>query len=118
MFGYNTHMSYTFKEYQKESSRTAIYPNRGNNLPYVTLGLVGEAGEIAEKVKKIIRDRGGEIDDEQKDLLKKELGDVLWYLAQISYELGFTIEDTALLNIEKLASRKERDKLHGDGDNR
>lgn len=107
-----------FKEYQKLSRKTAIYPNKDNNFVYATLGLVGEAGEVAEKIKKIFRDNNGILDEERKQVLKKELGDVLWYLAQLSTELGLSFDDVACYNIEKLSSRKERNTLHGDGDNR
>ena len=97
-----------FEEYQKLSRRTAIYPDKDNNFVYVTLGLVGEAGEIAEKVKKVFRDNNGVLDEERKQVLKKELGDVLWYLAQLSTELGLSLDDVACFNIEKLSSRERR----------
>jgi len=108
----------TFEEYQKESKKTAQYPSIGSGFVYPTLGLVGEAGEVAEKVKKIFRDKGGVVDEETKNLLKKELGDVLWYLAQVSSELGISLDDVAKTNLEKLFSRLERNKISGDGDNR
>jgi len=107
-----------FDEYQKESRKTAIYPNKGKNIIYPTLGLVGEAGEVAEKVKKLIRDKNGKIDEEFKESIKKELGDVLWYLAQLCTELGFSLNDVAKTNLEKLFSRMKRGKLHGSGDDR
>ncbi|TSC52568.1 MAG: MazG family pyrophosphatase [Parcubacteria group bacterium LiPW_41] len=108
----------TFKEYQEFVDSVAIYPNVGHNFVYPTLGLVGEAGEIAEKVKKIFRDNGGVVEDEKKEEIKKELGDVLWYIARVGAEFGFTVEDIAELNKKKLLSRRERGTLHGDGDNR
>lgn len=107
-----------FNEYQKKAKRTALYPKIGKSFVYPALGLAGEAGEVAEKVKKIFRDKKGKVDGETKDILKKELGDVLWYLAQLSTEFGLEFEDVAEENINKLWSRKRRDKLHGDGDNR
>ncbi len=107
-----------FSEYEKAIIETAIYPDKGNNFVYPTLGLVGEAGEVAEKIKKVLREEGGVVTDEKKEEIKKELGDVLWYLVALSRELGFTIEDVARKNIEKLSSRKERGVLHGSGDNR
>jgi len=107
-----------FEEYQKLSRRTAIYPDKDDNFVYVTLGLVGEAGEIAEKVKKVFRDNNGVLDEERKQVLKKELGDVLWYLAQLSTELGLSLDDVACFNIKKLSLRKDRGTLHGDGDDR
>ncbi len=108
----------TFNEYQKLSKRTAIYPSKGKNFVYATLGLVGEAGEIAEKVKKVFRDNGGIMDDERKQIIKKELGDVLWYMAQLSTELGLSLDEVAQMNVDKLLSRMKRGKLHGDGDDR
>ncbi len=107
-----------FEEYQKLSRKTAIYPKIDSNFVYPTLGLVGEAGEIAEKIKKVYRDNNGILDEERKQVLKKELGDVLWYLAQLSTELGLSLDDVACFNIEKLSSREQRGTLHGDGDNR
>jgi len=107
-----------FSEYEKQMIETAKYPNIGRNFVYPTLGLVGEAGEVAEKIKKVLRDEEGTLSDEKKEEIKKELGDVLWYLAALSRELGFTLQDVAEKNIEKLMSRKERGALHGSGDNR
>jgi len=107
-----------FNDYQEKSRKTAIYPNRDNNFVYPTLGLAGESGEVAEKVKKIIRDNNGEVTEEKKEEIKKELGDVLWYLSQIASELRLDLEDVAFSNIVKLYSRLDRDKLQGSGDNR
>ena len=107
-----------FDEYQKKAGKTAIYPNIGKNFVYPTLGLMGEAGEVSEKIKKVIRDDGGKLTPEKREEIKKELGDVLWYLAQLSKELGIRFSDVAKGNLEKLSSRKARGKLHGEGDNR
>jgi len=107
-----------FKEYQTKSRETALYPDKGNNFIYPTLGLCGEAGEVAEKIKKALRDKGGQIDEETKVEIEKELGDILWYLAQIATELNLDFDQIANKNIEKLFSRKERGVLHGNGDNR
>lgn len=107
-----------FDEYQKKSRKTAIYPDAGNNFIYPTLGLAGEAGEVAEKIKKVIRDKGGKIDEETRGAIKKELGDVLWYVSQIATELNISLEEAASGNISKLYDRMERDKLGGSGDNR
>lgn len=106
------------KEYQEKSRKTAIYPNADNNFIYPTLGLAGEAGEVAEKIKKVIRDKDGIIDDETREAIKKELGDVLWYVSQIASELGLSLDEIGEKNIEKLYSRMERGKLNGSGDNR
>ncbi len=108
----------TFKEYQEESRKTAIYPDKDNNFVYPVLGLVGEAGEVAEKIKKIIRDKEGIVDQESREKVMKELGDVLWYLSQTATELNLSLEKVANNNIEKLKSRQERGKLQGEGDNR
>lgn len=108
----------TFEEYQRESRKTAIYPNAGENFIYPTLGLCGEAGEVAEKMKKILRDSHGIISYEKREEIRKELGDVLWYLSQISSELNLPLEEVAQKNLEKLFSRMERNALSGSGDNR
>ena len=105
-------------DYQRESRKTALYPEVGSNAIYPTLGLVGEAGEVADKVKKILRDKKGFFDKESKDEIKFELGDVLWYVSQLSSELGYELEDVANANLKKLKSRKNRGKIQGSGDNR
>lgn len=107
-----------FEEYQEKSRKTAIYPNVGENFVYPTLGLSGEAGEVAEKIKKVIRDKNGVMDDESREMIKKELGDVLWYVAQLASELKLPLDDIAEKNIEKLYGRMERGKIGGSGDNR
>ena len=108
----------TFGEYQSRAASTAIYPDRGANMEYPTLGLCGEAGEVAEKVKKIIRDRDGRWSPEDRVAIAKELGDVLWYVAALCHEFHLTMENVALLNVEKLASRAERGAIKGSGDER
>ena len=105
-------------EYQKLARGTAMYPNIGSNFVYPVLGLSGESGEVAEKFKKIIRDNNGIVTEEKKDEIAKELGDVMWYIANICCELNLDMEYVANKNIEKLYSRKERGVLHGSGDNR
>lgn len=111
-------MIMNFKEYQEKSRKTAVYPNAGKNYVYPTLGLAGEAGEVAEKIKKVLRDNEGIMSEEKKEELKKELGDVLWYVSQITSELRLSLDEIAELNIQKLYSRMKRDKLKGSGDNR
>lgn len=98
----------TFEEYQSEASQTALYPNRMQNLEYPTLGLTGEAGEVANIVKKIQRDHGGVITEEIRGKLKDELGDVLWYISACADELGLTIGEIADFNVQKLAKRHNR----------
>ncbi len=82
------------------------------------LGLVGEAGEAADKIKKIIRDKGGYASDDDRQAIAKELGDVLWYLANVARYLDISLSEIAEGNIDKLSSRKKRNKLHGEGDDR
>ena len=107
-----------FKIYQKNARETAQYPDLGSNFIYPTLGLVGEAGEVAEKVKKVIRDKKGIFDEESKNSIKKELGDVLWYVSNLCTEFDFSLEDVALVNLEKLRARVEKGNISGSGDDR
>lgn len=97
-----------FDEYQAEAKETALYPRRLQNLEYPTLGLAGEAGEVANIVKKIQRDHGGVINDDVRANLKDELGDVLWYISACADELGLTLDEIAAFNVEKLAKRHNR----------
>ena len=101
-----------FTHYQEKTSETAIYPEN-QALEYLALGLNGEAGEVAEKVKKHIRD-GKKLEED----FAKELGDVLWYLTRLVDELDAEMEYVAQANLDKLFDRQERDKLQGSGDNR
>ncbi len=107
-----------FEEYQKLSRSTAVYPDLGNNYIYPTLGLTGEAGEVAEKIKKVLRDKNGDIDDATRQSLSKELGDVLWYVSNLATELNLRLDAIASENIEKLKSRKQRGRISGEGDDR
>jgi NTP pyrophosphatase (non-canonical NTP hydrolase) len=107
-----------FNEYQKQSRKTAAYPAIGHPVIYPTLGLANEAGEVAGKVKKIFRDREGVIGEAEREALKAELGDVLWYIAQVATELDLPLDEIAEYNLSKLFSRLERGKIKGDGDNR
>ena len=101
-------MKLSFEEYQAEAKQTALYPNRLKNLEYPTLGLAGEAGEVANIVKKIQRDFNGVITDEIRAKLKDELGDVLWYISACADELGLTLTEIAEFNVKKLAKRHNR----------
>lgn len=105
-------------DYQERSRATAVYPGAGDNLTYPALGLCGEAGEAAEKVKKALRDDGGALTEERRAALAAELGDVLWYLAQLATEAGLDLDEIAEDNLAKLLSRKERNVLQGSGDTR
>ena len=111
-----------FDEYQKTAAKcdffeASLEPMTPGFLEKI-LGLSGEAGEVADKFKKIIRDKDGKISDEDKKAIIKELGDVLWYLASIARYLGVPLSEVAKTNVEKLEDRLARNVLHGEGDNR
>ena len=105
-------------EYQTGALQTAIYPNASNNFVYPALGLVGEAGEVADKLKKVIRDNDGVLTDPVRDAVAKELSDVCWYVAVLAWELDYTLEEIMQMNLDKLRSRADRGVLGGSGDNR
>ena len=106
-------------EYQEHASITATFEDLPvDPLLYVTLGLTGEAGEVAEKVKKVLRNDHGEMSDDKKEAIKYELGDVLWYISQTARILGYSLEEVAQGNIDKLADRKKRGVIASEGDNR
>lgn len=109
-----------FSEYEKLAARTAVFTGKQKEyiLAYLTLGVTGEAGEIAEKIKKIMRNDEGVVSEEKREALKQEVGDVLWYLAMLSRELNFSLEDAAKANIEKLTDRAKRGVIKSEGDNR
>ncbi len=122
--------------YQQRARATAVYPDEMRTiclraglqpgsqiemllrLGYVANGLAGEGGEFANKTKKIPRDAGGFLDDTMREPLAKELGGALWYIAQAAYEIGYRLEEIATMNLDVLASRKERDVIGGSGDER
>ena len=108
-----------FNEYQNKAQQTATYSQEttAQALTYLSLGLNGEAGEVADKIKKWFR---GDYDltPEVRHEIVKECGDVLWYISEIARSLNFTLEELAEINIQKLFDRKDRNKLHGNGDNR
>ena len=108
----------TLDTYQRESRKTWSEIAVDHPIVYPTLGLANEAGEVAGKIKKIFRDKGGVIGEEDRQALKYELGDVLWYLTQICTELNLTLEEVAAANLEKLFSRLERGQIRGEGDHR
>ena len=105
-----------FDDYQKQALTTRL-PS-ANNIPYVVLGLTNEAGEVAGKIKKWIRDNNSDIEQMDKQAIADELGDVLWYLAMLADLLGVSLDGIAQINLDKLASRQKRGKLTGSGDNR
>ena len=110
-----------FKEYQKIAGETdfeELQPLSSIKFISILLGVVGEAGEIAEKFKKIYRDRDAIITEEDKTAIKRELGDILWYVNSLGRHLGFTLEEIAKTNLEKLADRRKRNVIRGNGDNR
>jgi NTP pyrophosphatase (non-canonical NTP hydrolase) len=104
-----------FKHYQEEAVQFAIYKDR---LIYPSLGLASEAGEVCGKVKKILRDSHGYVSPEDKEKLKSEIGDVLWYIAALCSDLDLEMSVVASDNIAKLQDRKLRNKIQGSGDNR
>lgn len=106
-----------FNEYQTKALTTKTY-GIGDNIIYPVLGLNGEAGEVAEKVKKILRDNDGYFTEASRDEIAKELGDCLWYIANIANDIGKDFDTIAKMNINKLESRKERGVINGSGDNR
>jgi NTP pyrophosphatase (non-canonical NTP hydrolase) len=110
--------AHDFSTYQRESRKTWNLVHTDHPIVYPTLGLVNEAGEVAGKIKKIFRDKGGQIDEHDREALKYELGDVLWYLAQICTELDLSLEEVAAANLTKLFSRLERGTIRGEGDQR
>lgn len=117
-----------FKEYQKKAQKfdTSSYEDflrEGKKLNDFRilekiLGLMGETGEVCEKLKKIIRDDGGDMSESKKQEIMKEMGDVLWYMAMVAKYLQIDFEDIAKKNIEKLQDRLDRNKIHGSGDER
>lgn len=109
----------TFDEYQKQALSTVLSTgDEFKDLLHWVLGITGEAGEVAEKLKKIIRDKDSVVSEEDKRELAKELGDVLWYLAVFAHDLGVPMDEIAQTNLDKLQSRKDRGVLGGSGDNR
>lgn len=107
----------TLDDYQKAAISTAIY-SEDYMILYPALGMCGEAGEVADKVKKVLRDNGGYFTEGKRIELMKEVGDVLWYVSAIARDLGFTLEEVAQANITKLADRAARNQLQGSGDQR
>lgn len=107
----------TFEQYQNEAVKTAIY-GAGDKIIYPALGLANEAGEVLGKIKKVLRDNEGVYTKDRVDAIAAEIGDVLWYLAALSRDLGVSLEDVAESNIQKLRDRHARNVIAGDGDNR
>ncbi len=107
----------TLNEYQTAALETAMYPNE-YKIIYPALGVTEESGECSGKVKKIIRDNDGVFTDEKKLELAKEIGDVLWYCAALAHDIGYLLEDVGKMNVDKLRSRKQRNKINGSVDNR
>ncbi len=106
-----------FDTYQTAARSTAIYDKK-HSITYPALGLAGETGEVMEHVKKMLRDGNGVMDNDRREKIMKEIGDVLWYVANLSADLGFSLNDIAEANIAKLKSRQERGVLHGAGSDR
>jgi len=106
----------TLNEYQEIAIKEAFYEK--DDLVYNALGITGEAGEIADSIKKMFRDDGGKLTEERRESLKKELGDVLWYISNMAKKLNISLDDVAKTNIKKIRDRKARGVQHGSGDNR
>tara|TARA_R110000765_G_scaffold241137_2_gene343372 strand:+ start:3113 stop:3442 length:330 start_codon:yes stop_codon:yes gene_type:complete len=106
-----------FNSYQRTANKTAIYPAE-HKILYPALGLAGEAGEVANKVKKVMRDGVENQPDDWKEQIASEIGDVLWYCAALATDLNMPLGMIAGLNEKKLQDRYERGKLNGSGDNR
>lgn len=107
-----------FDDYQNQARKTIVYPYPGNNLNYPLFGLAGEVGELLQHLKKNMRDGDGKITPELVEKLEGEIGDILWYLACICFELSTSLGKCAVGNLNKLHSRAERGTLHGSGDTR
>ena len=111
-----------FDDYQKQAIKTDVYGGKGDFLSIAfinkVLGLVGETGEFAEKVKKIQRNEKGELSEERRKELLKELGDVLWYLSALTHYLGGSLDELANNNLAKLSDRKTRGVIKSEGDTR
>lgn len=107
-----------FDIYQKRVRKTAFYPNVGKNLSYPCIGLAEESGEVCGKVKRVVRDDDGILSQNRREEIKKELGDVLFYVAAQCWEIGIKMSEAAQSNLDKIADRKKRNKMHGSGDNR
>jgi NTP pyrophosphatase (non-canonical NTP hydrolase) len=108
----------TFNTYQERTTKMAMVAEDDKRLLIYIMGLSGETGEVSEKFKKMYRDADGKMSLEFKEDVKKELGDVLWYVSSIAHELGFTLEEVAQANIDKIESRRARNVQHGNGDDR
>lgn len=102
-------------DYQDLAGQTAQYPAE-QGMVYTVLGLASEAGELAGKLKKVIRDRGGVIDAADREAMAYELSDIAWYVAMVAKELGYSLNQIAEMNVLKLRSRKERGVIGGSGD--
>ena len=107
----------TFENYEKIVMKEKVY-GCGNKILYPTLGLTGEAGEVSDKVKKVLRDNNGDFDVQKSIEIAKELADVLWYVTALSQDLGFDLDFIAQMSIDKVLSRRNRNVIHGEGDNR
>jgi len=105
-------------EYQEQAGKTNIYPHGPAGLYAEVMGLCSESGEVADKLKKIIRDHDGTLSVDTREALAGELGDVLWYVSQVAGRLGFSLENLAVHNLGKLQARAERGTIGGSGDER
>ena len=106
-----------FDFYQKEAVKNKVY-GYGQAVVYPALGLAGETGEVVDKIKKVLRDNSGEFSFERRLEIARELGDVLWYCAALAEDMELSLDIIAEMNLDKIRSRRARNKVHGEGDNR
>lgn len=106
-----------FNDYQESAAKTAVFDAK-DALTYLTMGLAGEAGEVSNTIKKVLRDDRGHVSAARREEVAKELGDVLWYVAQLARELKLDLDEIAESNLDKLYDRMNRGKLQGSGNER
>lgn len=107
----------TFNEYQQQALKTAIYP-QNYKIVYPSIGLSGETGEVSEKIKKVLRDNNGNFSKDKCQEIAKELGDCLWYISAMANDIGYTLDEIAEMNINKIVIRQQNNQIHGNGDDR
>ena len=106
-----------FKEYEKVAMSTKVGWNN-NEILYPLIGMCGETGEVADKIKKVLRDKNGDFSEDDRIEILKEIGDTLWYMTALCHDLGYSLEDAANINLSKIVKRRAENTIHGEGDNR
>jgi NTP pyrophosphatase (non-canonical NTP hydrolase) len=107
-----------FDKYQQLCLKSSIHSKTKHGYIIPALGVTGEAGEVADKIKKVLRDDNGKISTAKRNEISKEIGDMLWYTSMLCTEIGLKLSDVIKLNLEKIAYRSKENKIHGSGDNR